>query len=84
MNEIVDRVARAIWPDAFEGDGAGWHQRRDVAKEQARAAIEALLEPTEEMIKAGGVYWDACDGSPIRMAFSPLRPYQAMIKEALK
>lgn len=56
MSEMVERVARAIY---FRGDDQGdtaWHHcqlwHRDVAREQARAAIEAMREPTEAMVKA--------------------------------
>ena len=51
---------------------------------QAKAAIEAMLDPTDEMVKAGTVHWDPCDGSPIRAVFEPTKPYQAMIDTALK
>ena len=53
-------------------------------RRKAKAAIEAMLVPTEEMVKAGTIMWDPMDGSPIRAAFDPLKPYQAMIKKALE
>jgi hypothetical protein len=65
------------WEDAPEH----W---RNMAMGSARAAIEAMREPTEKMIEAGTVGWDALDGSGVRPMFAPQRPYRAMIDEALK
>lgn len=60
---MVEKVARAIWrarekqfpervrrpkPDTFDNASGAW----DMVLEQARAAIEAMREPTEEMIEA--------------------------------
>ena len=42
-------------------------------------------EPTEEMIAAGTVGWDALDGrSSVRPMFSPLKHWKAMIDEAAR
>lgn len=85
MSEMVERVARAIavagnggtWDDWYSEDQKEFHRRR------ARAAIEAMREPTKAMVKAGTISWDPMDGSPIRPMFDPKRPYEAMIDTAL-
>lgn len=46
MSEMVERVARAI---VSETDGAPFQLSLGVALGVARAAIEAMREPTEEM-----------------------------------
>jgi hypothetical protein len=51
MTEVIERVARAICR------GEGWDEE-DIwpdCIESARLAIEALLEPTDEMVQAGYV-----------------------------
>jgi hypothetical protein len=52
MSEMIDRVAKAIcgasgmrWDDMLSG-------ARDQFRRDARAAIEAMREPTEAMVKA--------------------------------
>ena len=63
MNEIVERVAKAIHEAAPEDNWSGWDELtdadissgdpgRDTRRKQARAAIAALREPTGEMIEA--------------------------------
>ena len=49
MNEIVERVARAL----VEADGT--------CVDLARAAIEAMLVPTDEMLTAGSVMAEVCE-----------------------
>jgi hypothetical protein len=51
MSEMVERVARAI-EDSLNSD------LDDAWKKAARAAIEAMREPTEEMVKDGDKYID--------------------------
>ncbi len=63
MSEMVERVARALWPefDDLPTDAsqprlarAGqFGMTQEVALENARAAIEAMYEPTMEMIVSG-------------------------------
>lgn len=48
MNEMIDRVARAI-------EGALPNQMKHLGPLLARAAIEALADPTDAMIEAAGV-----------------------------
>lgn len=78
MTEMVERVAKAIWPLAFEGDGAGWHQRRAVAMDQARAAIEAMRNPTAAMLFVGS------NDDAGFTAVNLLASWEFMIDEALK
>lgn len=49
MTEMVERVSRAIREARFKRDGGrfAWHSSEDT--ELARAAIEAMREPTAEM-----------------------------------
>lgn len=59
------------------------HVEQWMTERPARAAIAAMRDPTEKMIEAGTVGWDAMDGSGIRPMFAPQRPYRAMIDAAL-
>ncbi len=52
--------------------------------ERGRRGVEAMRIPTDAMVKAGTVGWDALDGSPIRPMFAPTPAYTAMIDAALK
>jgi len=78
---MVERVARVLcWKNGMNpdltlgGDGENflWHEYED----EARAAIEAMREPTQGMIEAGCAECDYDDWVP--------RIYKAMINEALK
>lgn len=94
MTEVVDdptmveRVARAIWSEN-QPAGAPAYEELDFldqgrVKMIARACIREMLKPTDEMIRAGTISWDAMDGSPAVPMFEPTKPYQAMILAALK
>ena len=52
---MIDRVAQAFYESMGFDDG--WEEatdiRRDLSREKARAAIEAMREPTTEMHKVG-------------------------------
>ena len=50
MSDMVERVARAIY--AVDG-GKGWHLHEKFYVASARAAIEAMREPTEAMVASG-------------------------------
>jgi hypothetical protein len=57
MSEMTERVARAIWvlyedTDCREYDELAAHAKAK-ADDMARAAIKAMREPTEAMIRAG-------------------------------
>lgn len=95
MSEMVERVAMAIWnsresrfpdrvqrrPDDLDRSSGVW----GAVVADARAAIEAMREPTEAMVKAGYVAdplgYDV-DDSDISMLYS--RIYEGMINAALK
>ena len=95
---MVERVARAICcPEGCRGDtGSGKPcniSAEDVtAMVQARAAIEAMREPTKEMVEAGydaihdaGDYYNYDSGSGYTVeSFSGARVLRAMIDAALK
>lgn len=89
MSEIVERVARAIDPVAFikleASEKLKWEKRVNIyrnrvgdARKLARAAIEAMREPTTAMLAAAQTAWLA---DPAKRS-STL--WQAMIDGALK
>jgi hypothetical protein len=49
MSEMIERVARAIYK--VDGD-KGWHLHSKFYLDSARAAIEAMKEPTDAMMQA--------------------------------
>lgn len=57
---MIERVARAIDPLAWESDGpiptradtVDWHQRRQDSNAKAIAVLEAMLEPSSQMLHA--------------------------------
>jgi DNA-binding LacI/PurR family transcriptional regulator len=61
MPEMVERVARAMWERTHDGswpedaDRTG-HDNLDLYREDARAAIAAMREPTEAMGKAAATH----------------------------
>jgi hypothetical protein len=80
MTDLIERVAKAIYEDR---NGAGcmpWGRRDEAHKEpyrsDARAAIEAMREPTEEMGKAGADHVRNVSGGMSGI-------YRAMIDAAL-
>jgi hypothetical protein len=75
MNEMVERVTRAIWPGPFEDDAPGWHQRRDVARDQARAAIAAMRDPTDAMRHAISTTNDDIDRESLPRGLGPHRDW---------
>lgn len=82
-NEMIDRVAKAI----YEVDGGkGWHLHSKFYLDSARAAIEAMREPTEAMKFSGGMWCEALmfeeDGEGI--IFDDIgKVYEVMIDAAL-
>lgn len=89
MSEMIERVAQAIdplpWTDLARDHWrkGGVEEGKEAARAKARAAIEAMREPTEAMVKAGTIGWDPMDGSGVRPVFDPTKPYEAMIDAAL-
>lgn len=58
MGEMVERIAKAI---AISGNGGTWddwynEDQREFHRRRARAAIEAMREPTEVMVGAAVEY----------------------------
>lgn len=51
MSEMIERVAKAIFADRYPGEDWKDYQKRDYCG-HARAAIEAMREPTEAMMAA--------------------------------
>lgn len=85
MNEMVERVARAIyyagWPEPPTMPRNRWEalsdEERALCRRMARAAIAAMREPTEEMVDAAGSDLADCENDQIIAAF------RAMIDAAL-
>jgi hypothetical protein len=59
MAEMVDRIAKAILGSVSD---RAWESLSSLSQEslrlQARAAIEAMREPTEAMINSPETHWD--------------------------
>jgi hypothetical protein len=75
MSELVERVAKALYEDMFPHRAGyyGCEATRLSFEGHARAAIEAMREPTNEMHRAGD-----------RAYQSPAAIWIAMIDEALR
>lgn len=89
MSEMVERVAAVFDPEAFADHPAGvlhsvqFISRRSRAREKARAAIKALMEPTEAMKRLGVRYSNlAPDDDSNEHYVSSI--YQAMLTAALE
>ncbi|MDE2101429.1 MAG: hypothetical protein KGL39_29550 [Patescibacteria group bacterium] len=91
--EMVERVAKAIWENGTPLKAGPWDddlqlweraddQEKQICRLQAIAAIAALREPTEVMIKAGDRNVIGGEESACLCAADTI--YQAMIDEALK
>jgi len=89
MNEMIERIARAIWNQRrasvaelgidLEEWGDGGIPRANKVFEEARAAIEAMREPTEAMLKAS----DSIMGGGWQNSHSDAETWDAMIDAAL-
>lgn len=73
---MVERVARAIHDASHKELGFSWAKEMRMA--QARAAIEAMREPTGEMLEAG---WERA--RPYLGLETTKQTYRAMINAAL-
>lgn len=83
MSEMVERVATAIWAlyrhtDCNEYDQLAPHAKH-TADEMARAAIEAMREPTADMVDAGR---DVGPDAPYGLS-ETIKRWEAMINAAL-
>jgi hypothetical protein len=84
MSEPIERVAKAIYCTEYAEEY--WPpspDELDLVRSQARAAIPAMREPTDEMITAGGVAIILSDpkATAADMAYDC---WQAMVYEMLK
>lgn len=86
MSEMIERVARAIWdatPNHSPAKGNGDQAWRFFVDE-ARAAIEAMREPTSDMLRtADGVVLtdEELESGPYELTKAE---YQSMIDKALQ
>ncbi len=89
MSEMVERVARAQYAlDAAKGFLPPWDHAaahvKDFYCETARAAIEAMREPTEAMLEVGAQYCYQTYGGDWDTSLNDARvSWQAMIDETL-
>jgi hypothetical protein len=84
MNEMIERVARAI-ADAIDGEADKFThspQNWELWVPQARAAVEAMREPTERMAYSGS--WAVGPGGHAAKKAELAKAYTAMIDAALK
>lgn len=86
MSEMIERVAKAIY-EGRNGVGAmAWAHRQDGYKDpyriDARAAIEAMREPTQNMVWTAAAYLDAPKDNESLQRVKV--GYAAMIEAALK
>ena len=86
MSEMVERVARAIYEDDFGGPDrtpTPWAERdeefRETVRSNARAAIQAMREPTSAMVEAADSRRDPRNGW-----LGAISAWEAMIDAALK
>jgi hypothetical protein len=86
---MLEKVADAIWDELRKpGDPFYWNMEPEAQEKinhLARAAVEAMLMPDEEMIKAGNEsdYESASSQSMMDMWIDPAIPYRAMINNVL-
>lgn len=81
MFDIVDRVAKAIAEYEAKGGHPFTTDQREIDRAIARAAIEAMREPTNKMVHAGLAY----DQEVLPQGQNLMRGhYRAMIDAALK
>jgi hypothetical protein len=103
MSEMVERMARAATENAnrhkvesgypYRPELDDWDNlsetARNMRRADMRAAVKAMYEPTEAVVKAGeAAQWDCLCWSPEPGEgldeFDPVPAWQAMIDEALK
>ena len=81
--EMIERVARVIYNPTNDPTAQAWEhlsdERRADRLMRARAAIEAMAEPTQEMRRAANVVWSNGAGvseiytTAIRTALTPTK-----------
>jgi hypothetical protein len=75
-HDMIERVARAIWAARYDGP----YEEMPWVVAAARAAIEAMREPTIDMVVAGTEQW-LCEAA---MEDRSEANWRAMIDEALR
>jgi len=82
--EMIERVAKAIVAilDKIDGGGTPWDEAPEEARvalrQMARAVIETMLDPTDEMLAKGSEAAEICDDG-----WEPNATWMAMIYAAL-
>ncbi len=85
MSDIVERVAKAIFATAVgsgQWDHEWWREEQEGCLRSARAAIEAMREPTALMIDRGHIVSLQLPQA-VALADRPAFIWQAMIDAAL-
>ncbi len=87
MNEMVERVAEAMWLEDTQDVKWEFAQRNYAPgyRVRARAAIAAMREPTEAMVRAGDLAQTEARGPKLgaQVAMASSVPWRAMIDAAL-
>lgn len=85
--DMIERVAVAIRRDKFRRTGResvfDETAITDNERSEARAAIEAMREPTEAMLTAGGYEFDGCTSDPGERCHTGIHVWHGMIDAAL-
>lgn len=84
---MIERVARILEPQAWRaletGDTLAYQNRRTSSLRKAKAALQALMEPTEAMTHAGErAAWDDANHMPAIRAIPAA--WSAMIRSAME
>lgn len=81
--EMIERVARALWLDYWDGDACAWEDAEESARETsrslARAAFHSMMEPTDAMLRRGSAAAEFCDNG-----WESNATWMAMINSALE
>lgn len=85
MSDMIEKLARALWNEQRMGDSVEYDVlfafRKEELRDEVRAVLEALREPTPEMVEAGSL-WHGLPDSPIALR-AAREAYTAMIDSLL-
>lgn len=87
MSEMVERVARAVHAAQNDAPYPWWHSDPSkcvLSQHVARAALQAMREPTVAMIDAAHVAYHKWNVTPQRKGTGYEASYRAMISAALQ
>lgn len=86
IERAARKIARGAGTRVLGADHAQFYEDNywQTYIETTKDVLGALREPSEAMVKAGTIGWDALDGSPVKPMFDPTKPFTAMIDAALQ